>query len=373
VNHLTGTDFYHADWGGAVAALDAIAPDDAFAAEAYPSLARYADWLLATRDREGSGMVDVVDQYETGQEYMSRYQAVDPDADRYGWENRIRLKGVDVTVYAYSLLRCLERLAPRAAAAGDAGRWRALAERTAAAVRDVMWDAESEMFSDVNPASGARTGVKAAVCFYPYLTDVTGPEHVPGLERNLFDPAQFWTPFPVPSSSADDPLFSAFGEWKGKRHVCPWNGRVWPMTNSHVVEALARVAREHAPHLRPAAAALLLRFVHMLFDRGDVHRPTSYEHYNPLTGHGSVYRGVDDYQHSWVNDLILQNAAGVLPRDGGVTVDPLPLGLELVQATDVRVRGVTLSVTVAGDRVRVERDDAPPIEARLGTPIEIEL
>ena len=46
------------------------------------------------------GMFDVVDQYETGQEYMSRYQAVDPGADAYGWENRIRLKGIDVTVYA---------------------------------------------------------------------------------------------------------------------------------------------------------------------------------------------------------------------------------------------------------------------------------
>ncbi|HKG93585.1 MAG TPA: hypothetical protein VKA84_16875 [Gemmatimonadaceae bacterium] len=373
-NHLAGTDFYHADWGGAVLALDDIAPDDTFAGEAYRALSRYAEWLLGTRDADRTGMVDVVDQYETGQEYMSRYQAVDPSADRYGWENRIRLKGVDVTVYAYSLLRCLERLAPRAAGSpGAAARWRALAERASDALRTRMWDAEEGMFSDVDPRTGRRTGVKAAVCFYPYMTDVVSAEHLDGLEQNLFDPARFWTPFPVPSSSADDPLFSAHGEWKGKRHACPWNGRVWPMTNSHLVEALAAVARRPGPHLREAAAGLLRRFVHMMFDQGDVRRPTSFEHYNPLTGHGSAYRGVDDYQHSWVNDLILQYVVGVRPRGGGVTVDPLPFGLELAQATGVRVRGATLDVTVAGDRVRVAVDDAPAREAPLGTAIEVEL
>ena len=42
---------------------------------------------------------------------------------------------------------------------------------------------------------------------------------------------------------------NANAEWKGKRHVCPWNGRVWPMTNSHVMEALGRWATPERPHL----------------------------------------------------------------------------------------------------------------------------
>jgi len=51
--------------------------------------------------------------------------------------------------------------------------------------------------------------VKAAVCFYPYATDVTDASHTAGLARHLFNPREFWTPYPVPSSSADDPLFNA--------------------------------------------------------------------------------------------------------------------------------------------------------------------
>src|SRR5256886_4345165 len=70
VDHQRGTDFYHADWGGALDALQAVHPDPAFEAEVYPGLVRYAAWLLRTRDADHTGMIDVVNQFETGQEYM---------------------------------------------------------------------------------------------------------------------------------------------------------------------------------------------------------------------------------------------------------------------------------------------------------------
>ena len=370
VNHLEGTDFYHANWGDALLALDDAAPDDAFVREMYPRLAAYADWLIATRDRESSGMFDVVDQYETGQEYMSRYQAVDDRADSYGWENRIRLKGIDVTVYAFALFRALGRLCERAGRADDRERWEALAARTSTAVRNGMWDAAEGMFSDVDPRTMARTNVAAAVCFYPYFTELAAAEHVPGLRDNLLAPDRFWTQFPVPSSAVSDPRFDAYAEWKGKRHVCPWNGRVWPMTNSHLVEALAR-ASEHAPALRETTAQLLTRFVRMMFHDGNLHRPNCYEHYNPLTGHASVYRGIDDYQHSWVNDLIIQYVMGVRPRDGGIVIDPFPFGLEQAELTGVRVRGRSLAVRITRETVSVTAD-GETAEGPLGTPIEVE-
>jgi hypothetical protein len=378
-DHLEGTDFYHADWGGALEALDAVHPDPAFLAEVYPGLARYARWLLATRDAGGTGMIDVTDQYETGQEYMSRYQVVDPDADRYGWENRIRLKGIDVTVYAYRLYRALERLAA-VVSGGDAERWREAGDGTAAAVRGRMWDEAAGMFFDVNPKvrgeggerGGGRTGVKAAVCFYPYGTDLADARHVPGMGRHLFNPKEFWTPFPVPSSSADDPLFDPDAEWKGKRHNCPWNGRVWPMTNSHVVEALARVVRAYRPEWAPRLGQLLRRFARMMTFDGDADRPNCFEHYHPYTGRGSVYRGIDDYQHSWVNDLILQHVLGVLPHgETGLTVHPLRLGIARAAVDGVAVAGHRLRVTVAGARFRVAVDGRAAGTGRVGEPLTI--
>ncbi|NIR43473.1 MAG: hypothetical protein GWN99_07960, partial [Gemmatimonadetes bacterium] len=118
-----------------------------------------------------------------------------------------------------------------------------------------------------------RTGVKAAVCFYPYFTDLAGAEHVEGLRAHLLNPSEFWTVYPVPSTSADDPYYSPDAEWKGKRHNCPWNGRVWPMTDSHIVEALATVAIHHDPGLRERVVELVRKFVRMMFHNGDLAHP----------------------------------------------------------------------------------------------------
>ncbi len=92
------------------------------------------------------------------------------------------------------------------------------------------------MFYDVDPTTWRTTGVKAAVCFYLYMTDIVTGKHLEGLRRHLFNPKEFWTKYPVPTLSLDDPFFNPNAEWKGKRLPCPWNGRVWPMTNSHLVE-----------------------------------------------------------------------------------------------------------------------------------------
>lgn len=370
VNHLQGTDFYHANWGDAFDALDAVHSSDTFACEMYPLLSRHAEWLVSTRDSDSTGMFDVLDQYETGQEYMSRYQAVDPRADAYGWENRIRLKGIDVTVYAYALFRALERLAPRVGARGEGLHWGGFAARTARAVREKMWDPDTLMFSDVDPRTMKRTGVSAAVCFYPYFTDLATEEHLAGLEDNLLNPARFWTNYPVPSSPIDDPLFSATAEWKGKRHVCPWNGRVWPMTNSHVIEAMMRWATPERPHLRRSTGALLQRFVHMMFQNGDLQRPNCFEHYNPFTGTPSAYRGVDDYQHSWVADLIIRLVAGVDVQRDKVVIDPFPMELDAFELTNLRIDNMDIAVRLDGGFLTVTVNDDLRM-GRLGTPVTI--
>lgn len=357
VNHDVDSDFYHANWGDAVLAVHAVHPDPDFLSEAYQGLSRYVRWMLRERDPGATGMITVVNHYETGQEYMSRYTAVDPDSDVNEWEPRLRLKGVDVTVYAYQLLRALEEMAHLLDRPDDTAEWSAAAQRTAAALLEEMWDPDSGIFSDVDGDTGRRTGIKAAVCFYPLLTDLLSDAHVEALLAHLQDPRAFATPFPLPSSSVDDPFYSAEGLWKGKRHNCPWNGRVWPMTNSHVLEGLLRQWQRGRRAVGPVAARMLERFVHMMFHDGDLSRPNCYEHYNPETGHACTFRGIDDYQHSWVLDLLIRGVAGIQPHAGGLRIDPLPMGLDDVafqgvvrgREVEVRMSGGELAVTVDGE------------------------
>src|SRR3989449_6936506 len=88
----------------------------------------------------------------------------------------------------------------------------------------------------------------------------------------------------------------------------------------------------------------------MTFD-GDPDRPNCFEHYHPHTGRPSVYRGIDDYLHSWGNDLIVSHVMGVLP-DGprGLTVWPLPLGVTRATLHGVRVPGRGGAVAMDGAR-----------------------
>jgi hypothetical protein len=244
----------------------------------------------------------------------------------------------------YRLHRALARVAAELGLQREGQHHDARADRIAEAVRAQLWDGATGMFSDLDPRTGRRTGIRAAVCFYPYLTDIAGPEHAAGLERNLFDTASFWTPVPVPSTAADDPTFDAAGRWKGVRQNCPWNGRVWPMANAHIADALAGFAVAHAPHLRARAADFLLRFLRMLFFDGDPARPNAFEHYSPATGRPAAWRGLDDYQHSWINDLIIRWVIGFRPTPDGFIVDPLPCGIEHARLDQLHYRGEPLQI-----------------------------
>lgn len=355
-NHLERTDFYHANWGDALLAVHGMHPDPAALARCYEGLSRYAQWLNRSRDPEGSGMFTVVNHFETGQEYMSRYMVVDSEADVRGWEPRLRLKGIDVTVYAHQLFRALAGVASELGREGDEAGWRALADRSGDAILHHMWSPEARLFTDVDGRTLARTDVKAAVGFYPMLTSLPDDDRLDAMMDHLEDPRTFGTPFPIPSSSVDDPRFSAEGIWRGKRRNCPWNGRVWPMTTSHVIEGLLRCRRRGNERAGALAADMLVRFVRMMFTDGDPGRPNCFEHYNPYTARACHFRGIDDYQHSWVLDLLARGIAGLHIDAGGVEVWPLPHDLPRVTLGTVRARGHAVSVEVDEGRVAVEVD-----------------
>jgi hypothetical protein len=365
--------FYHSNWGRALLELHASHPSQDYLGEVYDSLKSYVQYLDRERDEEVSGLYDVWNHYETGQEYMSRYLAVNPNADREKWGKVFRLKGVDATVYAYEVKRALAYVAGTLRRNDEGELWTLEADKIKSAILEKMWDPAEEMFFDVNPATGKRTMVKAAICFYPYFTDIVSGEHLAGLKKHLLNGKEFWTPFPVPSSSVDDPMFSAEPVWKGKRMNCPWNGRVWPMTNSHVGEAIAHCAiRFNDRQLKRRLAEFLLKFIRMMFFDGDVQRPNCFEHYNPMTGEPCLYRGIDDYQHSWVNDLILKYLCGIRPDQHGVIIDPLPDGPNRFMADNLFVRGRRLKIQRRGKMLTIRVEKERPLIATVGTPLYIE-
>jgi hypothetical protein len=335
--------FYHSNWGLAVRELHRVHPDRAFLEKVYQPLADYMGYFQRERDADETGLYDVISQWETGQEFMSRYQQVDPKADQGGY---FRLKGLDATVYIYELQQTLAWMAG-ILGKPDGPKWQAMAAATRQAVRQRMWDPAQEFFYDVDPATGQRTTAKAAIGFYPFMAQgLAGPEHLAIFKRHLFNEKEFWTPYPVPTTSKDDPTYSPDGEWNGQRLVCPWNGRTWLMTNSHVAESLARAALDLDASLKPQAVDFINRFIKMLFLDGDLERPSSYEYYNPVTGQAPFFRGTEDYMHSWIVDLIIKYVVGVQPGDEGhLRIRPLPFNLDYFTLDRLKIGGHWLRIT----------------------------
>jgi hypothetical protein len=303
---------------------------------------------------------------------MHRYLAVNPNADRNNWGEIFRLKGVDSTVYLYELKKVLALIAEKTGKKDDVEKWRSGSMKTKEAILRKMWDPDSGMFFDINPATGRRTGVKAATCFYPYFTDIVSELHLQGLKKHLLNPKEFWTPYPVPSSSVDDEYFSAEPEWKGKRMNCPWNGRVWPMANSHIAEGLARTAiRFQDEELRGKTVEFISKFIRMMFFDGDPQRPNCFEHYNPFTGMPSMYRGVDDYQHSWIVDLIIKYVTGIRVEEDEIIVDPFPFKLKWFEIDQVLIRGSLFRVKSTKNSFTVWRNQKKIAEKKLGDAIHI--
>ncbi len=364
--------FYHANWGNSILELHRHHPDKKFLTAIYEGMTQYVNYFDRERDAKKSGLYDIDNHYETGQEYMHRYIAVNPDADKDNWGEVFRLKGVDVTVYLYELKKALSVIAGILGKIKKQQKLKSEADSIKHSVLSLMWDPREEMFFDVNPETGKRTNVKAATCFYPYLTDLVDHSHLRGLKRHLLNNNEFWTPYPVPSSSIDDAYYSPDAQWKGKRMNCPWNGRVWPMTNSHIAEALASSSvRFHDDLLKEKSVEFLNRYIRMMFSERNPERPNCYEHYNPLTGQEAIYRGVNDYQHSWVADLILKYVAGIRCRDRSLVIDPFPFALDFFNVENVMIRGYHLAVRRRGKTFTVFLSGKKKADSVIGQPVVI--
>ncbi len=284
-------DFYHADWASAAKSVfrrHGVSATEK--AAIFEFLQSYKQILENTRCNNSLGVVEVWDQNETGQEYSPRYDRLVFHDNP--WKS-FRLLGVDANSYAFEL-------------------WEILNQDTTNIMRffELSFDESKGQFFDLNLDNYTKSGQEIATNFYPFrIESLISKELAMKLKISLFDEKKFWANFPVCSTSMSAVGFSDIGHWNNERKNCPWSGRVWPMINSHMVEALMNCSR-FDPEYRNSAGTLLSKWMRMMSFNGDPNRPNSYEHYNPTTGLASTYRGVDDYMHSWINDLIIKYVCG---------------------------------------------------------------
>lgn len=362
-------DFYHADFAAGILRLQSthgrqIDPEHLAALE------RYAEYLVRERannaDPSKPTMYDIFDQNETGQEYMSRYQFASEDADKW---SSFRIGGVDATQYARALFGLISSES-KTSNGEKSKRFFDLMKGATEGLTDLAYDSQADFFCDV-AEDGRRSPARPATGLYPLVDAAWFWEgrSVPVariVQRWILNSDEFNLLRGIPATAASDPTFSAEAEWKGRRLNCPWNGRSWPMASCHVVEALASVSRAlmhyslltEGPNvderlaIRAGVGKTLMKTVRLMFHNDDPFRPNSYEHYDPITGMPSLYRGYDDYMHSYIVDLILRYAVGI--TDSNREVSPFPLDVDWIECTEIPRPGGRLHVRINREDARVE-------------------
>lgn len=339
MSSMAGTDFYHADWGGGFEAFDEVHSDRNLKRQVIMGMQRYTKWLANHRDPEGSGLTDIVNQFESGQEFSRRYTIIDDKADRAeDFSEQFRLKGIDASVFRYRMVKFLARVADEIQEKAMANRFISASEVIQETIRKKMWDDKAGIFMDIDPKTRRRTGVKAAVGFYPLATDIPTPKQVDAMLATLGDRKEFWTKYPVPSLAISDPYFDPEGQWKGTRRTCPWNGRVWPMINSQVAEGLIYHAERGHKVASKLLKELMRRTVEMVSGSLEgVDDARVFEHYHPVNGRPSRYRGVDLYLHAFLMDNIFRAVCGFAVRFGQIQDDPV-----IDDMPDFKLSGVPL-------------------------------
>ena len=283
-------------------------------------------------------------------------------------DRNYRQESVDQNCFAYADMKAMADIAEILGEKDARERWLAAAEKTRGQVLARFWDSTTGFFYDRDGASKEWALVKSPTGFYPFWAGIGGKDHLP-IFKHLFNPAEFWTPFPVPSISMDYPKLAELR----KCGWIYWNWHNWPMTTCHVADAVARAAKELDPSLSSGAAELLMKYTKVHFIDGDLKRPCVSELFDPITGKPN--RPTLDYAHSYYIDLIMRHVVGIEadPLSDEVRIEPLDLGLQRFEARNIWVKGHELAVTWKTGEFAISVDGKLVATSPKLTPLKVRL
>ncbi len=347
------TEAFYTDWIVAEAAEALAVHPDPKAIESFrEGLIRNVAGTLRTFDRNGNHLPVPPSHWATGMEWQPSFFALS------GFDNtkpETPLERADFAAYLHGNAMALSDLLDAAGDRAGAEAQRDLAARVRRSLEAVLWRADDRFYHAARESDGTPALAREIVGFYPFAFGAAplDDDHLAAFDA-LFDPRDFWTPFPPASCSARVPVFSArIQRWPGPGGTvtgCMWNGPTWPHATSLVIRAAGRTlqaletAGRRSPHItRERFARLFDAWVRCHFEGGDPRKPVLREY---LSGDTGEAWGCMDYFHSTFADLVIRWIAGLVPghSDATVTFHPLCGDLEHFRLDRIRYRGRDIAI-----------------------------
>ena len=278
--------------------------DKAFLTRLQNCLEKFDQWLWRTRDSDGDGVLESFCVYDTGEDNALRYGDApcwwESDAPPAG--NRfVPMGSMDMMAISFSCRNTLSHIAS-ILQNGEENIWRKRAQEVQNALIKHLWDEEKSTCFDLCPG-GKRQQVlthnNLRCMYWESFTEGMADAFV---KKHLLNPAEFWTPLPLPSVAANDPLFRNIRENN-------WSGQCEGLTYQRAIFALENYGMER----------LLPPLAEKLFDAVEKNGYAFTQQYDPFTGEASLKEAQAAYGPTILSVLgYITHLFGIFPRKGNM-------------------------------------------------------
>lgn len=246
-----------------------LSHDTKFAAEVYPKLRKYHQWLWYNR-RIPVGLFFWKDAYESGIDNSPRFGV----RDESHYDDTTRIAAVDITSYAIIDARALVSIANLLIASNekvdrqqlqqDIALFNDHIDRTTVALNHYLWDEQTGMYYDYDLNTNSLRKISTVAGFFPLVAHAASQDQFLRLRDHAMNPREYNTTFPFPTVAHNDPMFEKD----------MWRGPVWINTSFLAIRGFREYGDQAAVNY---FASHLVDSVYQVWSRtGDF-----YEFYDP--------------------------------------------------------------------------------------------
>ncbi len=250
----------------------------------FTKLKKYIDYWLNQMTDQKDGLSFWMSAPHTG---------MDNQVERAGYWEDAQCEGVDLNCYLVRETLAFSKLCRLAGKDKMAEKYASISEERKLKIRKLLWDDKDGFFYDrkVEPkkplsktvweysplnmlsANQYKIPVKSVESFAVLWAEVATPEQAKRMiVEHLFNPREFWTPYPVSALAKSEPWYST-KEFPGDMG-CNWRANVWMPTNYMIYHGLKFYG------YNDLAAIVAQRTEELIAKSGN------YEYFNSETGEG---------------------------------------------------------------------------------------
>jgi neutral trehalase len=138
------------------------------------------------------------------------------------------LESIDFSCFMAMETKLMSTLAAEIGVKEDIEYWSEIHEKIKIAINDLLWDEDDGFYYDFERTRDELQKVKAISSFLPLYAGVCDERQAKRLVEHLMDPDSFYTEYPIPTISKEDPTFGSD----------MWRGPIWVNYNYLIIHGL---------------------------------------------------------------------------------------------------------------------------------------